>query len=615
MRRVSGGTATLSLYKHAFLGLLILSALVLGYSGFGAVKGFTPFDRVYDTLELFYGKFDSRAGAPDWQLNAARFLAFWAVIYGFALAIGSASRDEIQALRARLARRHIIVCGLGDDGLLAAKNLRKAGHRVVAIEEDAGTGNISRARKHGLIVLKGDAKDKLMLRAASVARASHLVVMCGSDGRNAEVVAAARDVVTEARKRRSWVERVSRRRHRKPPVRCVMEIGDNDLADLLNEAAFASEGVQSLRLEYFNVAERGAEAVVDAHSPFSDASAPVPHVVIVGLGEFGSAVVERLALAWRARRSGKLPVTVIDRHADRNVKHLCARNPGLEELCDFRPLKRYIGDPDGIRDVEAEDLAPFVDLAGVDAVTHAYVCLADDADALSAGVALHRCAPALNVVIRTSHQQSLAELFERRAEHGTGSFTMFDVRDYVCKEEVLLAGPYERLARAIHQRHRAQLEAKGAASSLEDWEHTTESFIESSRAYAEDIGAKLEAINFRIARLTDWTSKAYEFTDAEIETMAEHEHARWMAERLEDGWQAGDDRDVEAKIHPLLKAWDELDDADKEWDRELVAGIPALLAEIGYTVEPVARVGTSAAAGAPSSEETPPEAASGYVLT
>ena len=74
------------------------------------------------------------------------------------------------------------------------------------------------------------------------------------------------------------------------------------------------------------------------------------------------------------------------------------------------------------------------------------------------------------------------------------------------------------------------------------------------------------------------------FNPDEIEQMAQMEHGRWNLERLRAGWQYDARRDPAHKRSPYLVTWDQLDDAAKEWDRDVVRRFPHLLAEVGLQV-------------------------------
>lgn len=66
--------------------------------------------------------------------------------------------------------------------------------------------------------------------------------------------------------------------------------------------------------------------------------------------------------------------------------------------------------------------------------------------------------------------------------------------------------------------------------------------------------------------------------------MAEMEHARWVMERVLDGWTWGEKRDVLGKTSPYLVGWSQLPEDVKEWDRETVRKIPEFLARGEFEV-------------------------------
>jgi serine phosphatase RsbU (regulator of sigma subunit) len=75
--------------------------------------------------------------------------------------------------------------------------------------------------------------------------------------------------------------------------------------------------------------------------------------------------------------------------------------------------------------------------------------------------------------------------------------------------------------------------------------------------------------------------------EEEIETMAKVEHLRWSWEKRLNGWSYGKVKDEKKKIHPGLIPYEELEEAEKEKDRELVRLIPAILQDINYETYPV----------------------------
>jgi len=69
-----------------------------------------------------------------------------------------------------------------------------------------------------------------------------------------------------------------------------------------------------------------------------------------------------------------------------------------------------------------------------------------------------------------------------------------------------------------------------------------------------------------------------------MERLAEAAHKVWMEGKLRDGWKLGSSIDKANKIHNCLIPYDQLTESDKESDRDMVRGIPKILAVAGYKI-------------------------------
>ena len=119
---------------------------------------------------------------------------------------------------------------------------------------------------------------------------------------------------------------------------------------------------------------------------------------------------------------------------------------------------------------------------------------------------------------------------------------------------------------------------------MADWDMLPETLKNSNLQQADDIERKLRAIGCTMREVTDREIARMTFTKQEIETMAEMEHARWNLERLLDGWTFGNEKDLDKKTSPYLVSWSELPDDVNKWDRDAVAAIPELLANVGLEI-------------------------------
>ena len=106
---------------------------------------------------------------------------------------------------------------------------------------------------------------------------------------------------------------------------------------------------------------------------------------------------------------------------------------------------------------------------------------------------------------------------------------------------------------------------------------------EQNRRNVRDIPVKLAAASYIMipARSSD---RPFSFPGEGLEQLAKAEHERWMQAMLDDSWTYASETDRAKKQHKLLIPWDELPEEEKEKDRDLVRGIPTILARAGYTV-------------------------------
>ncbi|MGO9116885.1 MAG: RyR domain-containing protein [Desulfomonilaceae bacterium] len=69
-----------------------------------------------------------------------------------------------------------------------------------------------------------------------------------------------------------------------------------------------------------------------------------------------------------------------------------------------------------------------------------------------------------------------------------------------------------------------------------------------------------------------------------LERLAEASHIVWMEGKILDGWKYGTVTEKQKKIHSCLLPYNQLSEADKESDRDLVRDIPKILAAAGYKI-------------------------------
>lgn len=558
-RRARAALRYLADHAGVLIAAAALVAYVLGVIGYRAfLPGRRPTEWLYRSLQLFI-IFVDPTGAPSptqlpIALDVARFLAPMAAAAASIRAVlGLFGQRATRAWVRYFVRDHVVVAGLGPLGARLAAAFHDAGHRVVGIEAGGNEGAVSDSKAAGVLVLAGDATDRDLLRRAGVAGARYLVVASEDDAWNADVALSARDVVA----------------HRRWGLPCFVHVGATGLSGLLAEATLGAGGTGQLRLEFFNVWESVPPMVLDDFPPGD-------HLIVVGAGNLGTALVMHAARRW-AGGGRRLQAAIVGEGAGAAGRDLADRYPQLAQACDLRAYDMRIGSA-------AFEGAAFAEGAPV---TSVYVTGDDDASELRAALSVARSLPNVRTVVLTTERSGLATLVSGITPESS-SIVLFDVLERSCRPESVLNGTIEMLARAIHAAYvRAQAAAGRTAAdnpSLREWEELSESTKEANRAQAADVGTKLAAVGCRIQAWTDWSAEGPSFTDAEIERMAELEHERWCRERRAEGWTDGPTRDDTRKVTPYLVGWDELAEDVKDYDRSAVRALPELLTFAGYEI-------------------------------
>jgi hypothetical protein len=174
------------------------------------------------------------------------------------------------------------------------------------------------------------------------------------------------------------------------------------------------------------------------------------------------------------------------------------------------------------------------------------------------------------------------------SDSATSGIRAFEMLEATYSPESLLGGTREILARAMHEDYIQSQQRSGATPatnpSMVPWEELPESLRESNRHSADAALVKLSAVGYGIELLTDAAAAGFRFTSAEVERMAVIEHERWVDERTVQGWKYAPVKDIDKKLSPYLVPWEQLSEEIREYDRNVVRGMPMFLAKAGFQV-------------------------------
>jgi len=546
--------------------------LVLGVGGFVQQSrdldlGFGFLDHLYLTLQLAALDYKGASNAVNWRLEVARFAAPGIAAGTILQSASVVFREQFTRWRSRRSNGHTLVCGLSPAGTRLVEALAASGRKVVALTPEPNTPGEATVKRLGVPVVIGDPTDLDTLALVRAERAARVVAVTDHDATNVAIAATVSQLARPAGA---------------APLRCAVRLLDGELAHLLRSTELGRAG--GVRLEFFNVHERAAHALLTTHPLTGGPDAGEPHLMVLGLGQLGRNLTIAAAQQWADEDRGPLAITLVDRHAAGHLHALQMRHPALRTRLAARciPLDVSVPTEAGVEQFER--------VLAEHPPTLVVAAFEDEAAGWTSGLFVRRrVTRPVDVVVRTSSDGGFGKHLQGAlGDRGAfGRIVTFPFLERACTTDLIEGGVREQLARSLHADHVHRIDAAGTGSRAtlhRDWEELTEAERESSRAAADGVVARLDAIGARLVPLATWDLEREVFTPDEIEQLAAAEHARWKAEREAAGWTYGETRDDATRRNPLLVDWDALADDARAYNREAAAALPALLARAGFDV-------------------------------
>lgn len=543
------------------LGLIGLRAY-LTHQPSSAGYGSSWDDTVFYDLQLYTFASAPAGGAGPFPgtLEIARFLAPAGALLAALAALRLVLAEQVRRYLAAHASNHAIVVGAGAVALTLARNLGKGtdrgtgeGKKVVLVSTSDDT--ITLARRHDILTVLGDASDRATLGAAGVARAAELYA-CSDRGLTNTNISLLAGQLAEGRTQ---------------PLSVYALIPDAQLGVGLQARRIGVSGEPGLRLDFFSLEDGAARKLLRDYPLAPDADGTV-HVVIIGFGPLGQAVLRETARRQLARRGAPRVEVFLWNVTPLEVRKVIEAFPAIGYACSITCGA----------ELKLPETARYM----------IFVCdLADDA-ALRESMDLARqvaggrgrvvsCMRGSAPFARTLAGQT------KFLEDLHGRISVFEVIEEACVPANIRDDAFiEQLARSIHQDYLAKSKARGETEatnpSMVPWAQLPKDLRDANVAQAAGIGAKLEAINAVVVPESE-AAPEFSFRGREVEDLAEMEHERWMRDRIAQGWTYGQ-RDKRRKTHPDLVDWADLPESEREKDRDAVRAIPGILHDAGFQI-------------------------------
>jgi hypothetical protein len=565
---------------------------ILGYIGFsiaftGANEPHSFWDILYFTLQLFVLQSGAEVPVNNSILQFARFAAPILTLSTFAIIIWILI-DYIQKIRLKFFTNHIIVCGLGYLGKEIAYSYSKNRRRVVVIEKDPENSELPLCRSYGITVLIGDATKREVLQTARVEKAGHIYLVTGKDDLNTEIAMKCEEIISDRSNQ---------------PVCGHIHLENKDLWQAFHvwntgrsKSITQSQDKGQFHLDFFNLYQIAGFCILREHLPFTDKQRQEgkAHILVLGLGRMGETLILRMIRAWESTegKNSKIRITCIDKDiTKKNLFEIYYKS--LLSKADFSVVDMNLSSSDFLDGKELQSLHK------ENPITRVYICIDNTSLAITSAMNfIHHGFHDIPIVIRSTYFDGIPKIFElmKKSNSLLENIHTFPIVSSKCCVDMIINGGNilrrqelrEIIARVIHEQYLAMRSSQGAimgtGPELLPWKELSENLKESNRLQADHINVKLDSIGCGITILPDWPEPLFKFSPEEIEKLAEIEHKRFVEEREADGWTLADKKNIEKKESPYLIDYDKLPEEIKEYDRDAVRQIPAILARVGLKV-------------------------------
>lgn len=586
-------TLLLHFEKWGLPYLAALALMVFGLATYQACK--SGFSVIAALVKTASSDSNTATGWAQVMHLLLKVIVAWAAIKIYMAALGL--RWDAFAAR-KLRRGHtIIVAGRSSTSVSdIADEVDKRGLAIELAERIAPLQSVvlclpsldettrTRLWQSGVTVLSDDMPLSAILDNAGVDRARTLITM---RDRYEENIALTRDALS------------SRRSNNILECQCLIE----PLAVMHSfepEDYFDAEMLPRIRV--FNEGELVARRLLKAFPPDASVARSETervHLLLIGLGSIGQAVILQLARLGHYRSGKKPKVTVVDQQVGQHWRTLREAYHSIEQWVEVETIEARIEEI-GSSDVSTwlYDEAP---------VTMAYACTSNEVanlrisrlileesrgDSQKGDLAQPRI-----VAIDPPGGMILSDFADHGDHHGT--LKLFSLRQ--SGGDALLTDIDDRYARLIHEAYCVEddracaidPERKRSASNR-PWEQLPETLRNANRRPADHFEVKLRALGLALVRKDD--AAPARLTKHELDLLARMEHDRWWADRALDGWRHGDVRNDQQKEHPDMVPYQKLNEATRQKDRDNVRTMIRILdQEEGLSVVRVDPTGSMSA--------------------
>lgn len=574
----------------SFWGVIVAISLVaffLGIVGFSKnLKDSEPgtqysvLSMLFYSIKLFTLDSSIRPEPIGWELETARWLAFFAATATVTQGVGMLFTKQWIRFKLNNLRCHQIVCGFGRRGRGIVRELLAAKERVLIVDLEVSPEETDQLEAAGSFVIKADARLPAVLTASGAERAAGMFVVCGGDACSATVAAETMRLKSRARDTNQQYQ-----------IHLFAHVGDPQVFNLLRAVEATEHCHRFVELKRIDLNLAAARIHLRNH-PIDYKRIGVDSqlgvvVIFAGWSVESEALLLQVARLCHLANGKQAVVRIISRDAEAIIGKLLFRYPQIKNIievssdaCDPSSaigrdtIRHYLTEPDRLFTI--------------------FVAMSDDNVTLATGMGIKAAILGNDspIFLILSALAGLDQILEQ--DSAKPKIRAFGASSEAWKVAEMRQERIDDLARKLHMnylelREKSRREADPstwrAKPADKPWDELPEIYRADNRHSADHLEVKLRAMDCELVESESVRGRALaDFSVEEIEVMSKMEHARWNASKWLDGWVYGEKRDDSIKAHDNLVPYDLLSEGIKDYDRDTVRKLPVELARHGLLI-------------------------------
>src|SRR5690242_13557749 len=557
-------------------------ALSLGFCGWMMERPPNDYwgvlDNVFRTAQLVTLQFPDLHSSPSLVLQIARLaVPIVAILASFQVLVAAVTRPARLALLPRISD-HIVVCGSGSGSIdmteAALTALAARGRQVVLVIPNISNQQRANLESIGLTVIDGDPSQTATIKSLHLSRAAAMFVLGDDDVANINIAVAA-------------LPALDARPTELPALVLAVKIDREQLAvelDTTLDKLSRRRGVRYHRLSPTRECVR-LELLRFAPALVKRDRTAASHVLIVGLNGDWRPTIAQIMVATQDNATKRPVLTfAVDRSEAEALERWRKGKPELDLVLEIAVLMR---DTDAALP-SSEVCAPW---AKAYPPPQLAIILRQDADAIASMLALRRpgnclATEAVPILVQQSKDDRLLSSLAHMDVSDRDLTNLVAIGGLVRAETIerILDRKGDEMAIALHAHYLSEAKnlGVGPTASIAAWDELPENLRNANRSSVEHAPILFAAAGYQLVASRQIKSSVLSAED--IELMAQVEHRRWMADRIERGWHFAANRDDRLLLHPDLIPYEQLSAAGKQKDRNAVQTLARIMTQQGFAI-------------------------------